>query len=119
MKQTSNSDELFLVLDESLPAIHAALTGYYGFNEDEADAFKETLALWFHRVTRRAGGGTRNSAELRDQLVFVACKYAEAFRSARLLATRVSDDAPPVMPRPAEEVALALLNQIRSSAALS
>lgn len=119
MKQPSNRDDVFLVLDDSLPVIHAALTGYYGFNEEEADAFKETLALWFHRVTRRAGGGIRKSAELRDQLIFVACKYAGAFQSARLLAASVSDGLPPQLPRPPEEIAVALLNQIRSSSAPS
>ncbi len=119
MKQNSSRDDVFLVLDESLPVIHAALTGYYGFNEDEAEAFKETLALWFHRVTRRAGGGIRNSADLRDQLIFVACKYAGAFQSARIVANGVSGDAPSELPRPAEEVAMALLNQMRSCAAPS
>ena len=117
MKQTSSRDDVFLVLDESLPVIHAALIGYYGFSDDEAESFKDTLALWFHRVTRRAGGTVRNSAELRDQLVFVACKYAGAFQSARLQAAGVSEESSPEFPRPTEEVALALLNQMRSSAA--
>lgn len=117
MRDTSDRDDVFLVLDESLPVIHAALVGYYGFRDEEAEAFKDTLAVWFHRVTRRAGGAVRDSATLRDQLIFVACKYAGAFQIAKFQASGISEDAPSEYTRPAEEVALALLNQIRSSGA--
>jgi hypothetical protein len=76
-------EEMYVVLDESLPVIHAALLAYYGFEEEEAQAFEDTLCLWFHRVGRRTGIRGLPPRDLREQLLFVACKYARAFQIAR------------------------------------
>ena len=77
------ADDILLVLDESLPVIRAALVHYYGYEPSEAEAFNDTLAVWFHRVIRRAGNRVLSARELREQLLFVACKYARAFRLAK------------------------------------
>ena len=107
-------DQVYSLLDESLPVIHTALVQYYGFNESEAEAFKDTLAVWFHRVVRRSGIGTANEDDLREQLLFVACKYARAFQLARLRDGRpFQPELQSAFSRPAEEVALALLNRIQ------
>jgi hypothetical protein len=97
------------VLDESLPVIHAALTQYFGFSDAEAEAFKDTLAIWFHRVVRRCGGRLVEASELRQQLIFVACKYARAFQIAK--SEYGSETLPP---QPPEEVAVALLNRLNA-----
>ena len=109
----SRPDDVFLVLDESLPVIDAALVHFYGYGAAEAEAFKDTLAVWFHRVVRRSAGRTADVSELREQLLFVACKYARAFRLAQVNTGRVlEDDVTSAISRPAEEVAMALLHRI-------
>ena len=111
------NDEAYLVLDDSLPVIDAALVHLYGYAPSEAEAFKDTLSVWFHRVIRRSGGAAKNIAELREQLLFVACKYARAFRLAQARTGEVFEgDVTSVMSRPPEEVAVALLNRIRPEA---
>jgi hypothetical protein len=108
------TDEAYLVLDDSLPVIDAALVHLYGYAPSEAEAFKDTLSVWFHRVLLRSGGAARNLGELREQLLFVACKYARAFRLAQARSGEVFEgDVSSVMSRSPEEVAVALLNRIR------
>ncbi|HEY6148383.1 MAG TPA: hypothetical protein VIZ69_11815 [Thermoanaerobaculia bacterium] len=107
-------NEAYLVLDDSLPVIDAALVHLYGYAPSEAEAFKDTLSAWFHRVIRRSGGATRDVGELREQLLFVACKYARAFRLAQARTGEVLDrGVTSMVNRPPEEVAVALLNRIR------
>jgi hypothetical protein len=107
------ADDILLVLDESLPVIRAALVHYYGYEPSEAEAFNDTLAVWFHRVIRRAGNRVLSARELREQLLFVACKYARAFRLAKARTGDIlNDHLNNVLNRPPEEVALALLDRI-------
>jgi len=106
-------ENVFAVLDESLPVIHAALIGYYRFTEPEAEAFNDTLAVWFHRVVRRAGRGALATDRLREQLLFVACKYANAFQLAKINGDEDDRQAPVSVQTPPEEVAVALLNRLR------
>lgn len=109
-----NASELvYVVLDETLPVIHTALVSYYGFSDSEAEAFKDTLAIWFQRVGRRANGRLPSSSDLREQLAFVACKYARA-----LQLTKANSGLPietgfaESLQTPPEEVAFALLNRL-------
>jgi len=107
------ADEAYLVLDDSLPVIDAALVHLYGYAPSEAEAFKDTLSIWFHRVIRRSGGAAKDISALRQQLVVVACKYARAFRLAQARSGEVfHGDVHSTVSRPHEEVAAALLNQI-------
>jgi hypothetical protein len=109
----TQADDVLLVLDESLPVIRAALVHYYGYQLAEAEAFNDTLAVWFHRVVRRAGNRVLDSRELCEQLLFVACKYARAFRLAKAkTGESLNDRMNLVLNRPPEEVALALLDRI-------
>jgi len=111
------TDEAYLVLDDSLPVIDAALVHLYGYAPSEAEAFKDTLSVWFHRVVRRSGGAVRDIGELRGQLLFVACKYARAFRLAQARSGEVLEGGVTSMvERPPGEVAVALLNRIRPGA---
>lgn len=112
---TPGADTGFLVLDESLPVVHAALVSFYGFSDPEAEAFKDTLAVWFHRVLRRQALRTQKPQELREQLLFVACKYARAFQLARSANGSFDGGIPGSLETPPEEVALALLNQFHSA----
>lgn len=107
------ADSVFFVLDESLPVVHAALLSYYGFSDPEAEAFKDTLAVWFHRVVRRQSLRVQNPEELREQLLFVACKYARAFQLARSSNGSLDARALDSLQIPAEEVALTLLNRFQ------
>jgi hypothetical protein len=111
---SSLSDQAFVVLDESLPTIGTALVTYYGFSEAESEAFKDTLAVWFHRVVRRGGGRTVNAEELREQLLLVACKYARAFQLAKAdQPVGFEEPFATALRTPPEEVALAILNRIQ------
>ena len=114
MSNSFSPDVVYLALDESLPFIHTTLVSYYGFTEPEAEAFKDTLAIWFHRVARRGGTRAVDSAELREQLLFVACKYARAFQLAKAKSGyEVEAQFGGSLDTPPEEVALALLNRIQ------
>jgi hypothetical protein len=105
-------NEVYRLLDENLPMIHALLVNFYGFNESEAEAFNDTLAVWLHRLARRSEHEI-SFADLRDTLVFVACKYARAFQVARGFAGRHFDARlEESIARPSEEVALALLSHV-------
>lgn len=109
--------DLYVILDETLPVIRAALIAYYGFGEPEAAAFEDTLCVWFHRVTRRSGFDARSATELREQLLFVACKYARAFQLSRL--QFASHDGPVMdLGRPAEDVAVELLSRMQHHGAV-
>jgi hypothetical protein len=110
-------EDLYRVLDETLPVIHAALVGYYRFSEAESEAFQDTLCIWFHRVTRRAGSCNAPAAELREQVLFVACKYARAFQIARLQGADVEDDVNLTLNRAPEEVAVELLGRVERTGA--
>lgn len=110
----AGEESAFLVLDESLPVVHNALVSYYGFTDPEAEAFKDTLAVWFHRVIKRQPSRTLRPEELREQLLFVACKYARAFQLARSQNGLLIDNSMMgSLQVPAEEVALALLNHLQ------
>lgn len=112
------ADRAYLVLDESLPLIDAALISYYGFTPSESEAFKDTLAIWFHRVAQRSGTRYIGNRELREQLLLVACKYARAFQLAKAdNGMRMEDQFANALQTPPEEVALALLNKIQAMAA--
>ena len=114
MDYSLSSDVVYLALDESLPFIHTTLVSYYGFTEPEAEAFKDTLAIWFHRVARRAGTRAVDPAEMREQLLFVACKYARAFQLAKTRSgVEIADHFGGSLQTPPEEVALALLNRMQ------
>jgi hypothetical protein len=113
------SEQLYAVLDETLPIVHRALVGYYGFSESEADAFADTLCVWFHRVSRRSANQSLSTQDLREQLLFVACKYARAFQLARLSGERVDEGLSIALGRPAEEVAIALLSSVQRHGAFS
>ena len=111
------TDHAFVVLDESLPTIGTALIKYYGFTESEAEAFKDTLAVWFHRVIRRSGVRSIDTEELREQLLLVACKYARAFQLAKSdPPIGIGEQVVTALQTPPEEVALALLNRILAGA---
>jgi len=115
MSTLAEMDQVYSLLDDSLPVIHTALIQYYGFSEPEAEAFKDTLAVWFHRVVRRSGFRSDNASEYREQLLFVACKYASAFQLARLRDGRpFQPELQTAFSRPPEEVAMALLKRIGS-----
>lgn len=112
------AEEALVVLDDSLPVIDAALVHFYGYEQAEAEAFKDTLSVWFHRVIRRAGSPARDLAHLREQLLFVACKYAAAFRLAQARTGGVLDERWSLAAhRSPEEVAMAMLHQIRPEGA--
>jgi hypothetical protein len=117
METTNNrglSDGVFVLLDETLPVVRVTLTGYYGFTDSEAEAFEDTLCVWFHRVTRRSGVRSLSREDLREQLLFVACKYARAFQIAKLRGGGVDDDnLSRALNRPAEEVAIELLSRVQ------
>jgi len=111
------SDIAYVILDESLPLIGTALISYYGFSESESEAFKDTLAVWFHRVTRRNGIRAIDAADLREQLLFVACKYARAFQLAKTDSIPfVNEQFASALQTPPEEVAMALLHRIQVNA---
>ena len=91
-------EQAFSVLDSTLPVIRLTLTSFYGFDTNEAEAFEDVLCIWFHRMSRRLGGHTASVSEMREQLLFVACKYARALQLAKLKANE----------RPEQRLALAL-----------
>ena len=79
-QRQSGSDLVYLVLEETLPMIHTALVSYYGFSDSEAETFKDTLAIWFHRVGRRANGQLPSCSDLREQLAFPEIDYDKVDR---------------------------------------
>ena len=112
-QRQSGSDLVYLVLEETLPMIHTALVSYYGFSDSEAETFKDTLAIWFHRVCRRANGQLPSSSDLREQLAFVACKYARALQLTKANSgLPVETGLAESLQTSPEEVAFALLNRM-------
>jgi len=110
-------EDWYVILDETLPVIRAALIAYYEFEEYEATAFEDTLCVWFHRVSRRSGFETRSANELREQLLFVACKYARAFQLPRFQAAPGAPSGRAMeLGRSAEDVAVELLARIQHGA---
>jgi hypothetical protein len=109
--------EVYRVLDEGLPLIRALLVDFYGFEEREAEAFNDTLAGWLYRLAHRPGRAAP-IGEFRDQLVFVACKYARAFQVAqRSAGRRFEPRVEDAFSRSYQEVAMALLGRIPAAAA--
>jgi hypothetical protein len=116
---TSSFERLYAVLDETLPIVHRMLVGYYGFSEADAEAFSDTLCVWFHRVSRRSSNRWLSTEDLREQLLFVACKYARAFQVARLNGEYPNESLSIALSRAPEEVALELLSSVQRHGALS
>ena len=111
--QTSVPAAVETVFEDSLPAIHATLVGFYRFMEEEAEAFENTLRLWFKRMARRNANAQTPVAELRAQLIYVACKYARAFQIARFKTIEPSEESFTMMlARTPEEVAADLLTKL-------
>lgn len=107
-----SQENLYRILDETLPIVHVALIGVYGFSEPDAQSFQDTLCVWFHRVTRRPSSSLGAFGELREQLLFVTCKYARAFQIARLRGAKFDDRLNVALGRPSEEVAVELLSRL-------
>lgn len=84
MSQDERHREAFAysVLDATLPSIRVTLSGFYQLSEKECEAFEEVLCVWFRRLAKRLGRAT-DPLILREQLLFVACKYARAFQLAK------------------------------------
>lgn len=111
--KAAGDEEIFSVFDEALPAIHATLVSFYRFMEEEAEAFEETLLVWFERMARRNASQKMPVAELRAQLLYVACKYARAFQIARFRGFAPAEEGfTMALARTPEEVALELLNRL-------
>jgi hypothetical protein len=111
--KVSGDEEIFLVFDEALPVIHATLVSFYRFMEEEAEAFEETLFLWFERMARRNVSQRMPVADLRAQLLYVACKYARAFQIARFKGIELAEERLTMaLVRTPEEVALELLEKL-------
>ena len=111
--QTHLPEAAETVFEDSLPAIHATLVGFYRFMEEEAEAFENTLRVWFERMARRNANAQMPVAELRAQLLYVACKYARAFQIARFKAIEPSEENFTMMlARAPEEVAADLLTKL-------
>ena len=115
----NRSEQLYAVLDETLPIVNKTLVGYYGFTEPEAEAFADTLCVWFHRVSRRSGSRSLSTNDLREHLLFVACKYARAFQIARLTGDRLDEGLSIALSRSPEEVAIELLSNVQRQGVFS
>ena len=101
------------IFDETVPVIHSVLVSYYRFMEEEAQAFEGTLFVWFLRAARRLGSHQAPHSQLREQLLFVACKYARSLQIARFRGVEPSqEDFTMVLARPPEEVALELVTKL-------
>jgi hypothetical protein len=111
MNRNVTGEEIFSVFDEALPVIHATLVSFYRFMEEEAEAFEDTLLVWFERMARRNAQKTPVS-ELRAQLLYVACKYARAFQIARFKGIEQAEEKfTMALAQTPEEVAAKLLNR--------
>jgi hypothetical protein len=105
--------QIFSVFEEALPAIHATLVSFYRFMEEEAEAFEDTLLIWFERMARRNATQKIPVSELRAQLLYVACKYARAFQIARFKGIEPAEEKfTMALARAPEEVALELLDKL-------
>jgi hypothetical protein len=109
----TRDEETYAVLDGSLPIIRSVLVRYYGFLEEEAAAFEETLCVWFQRVVKRQSARSVSPTDLRAQLIFVACKYARAFQIAKLSTLPgTSEEYRPPLARPPDEVAFEVISRL-------
>ncbi len=112
--RSDRDQEVYSIFDESLPVIHRTLVSYYRFVEEEAEAFEDTLCVWFHRVAQRLGNHRAAATELREQLLFVACKYARALQIAKFRGIEpAQEEFTLALARPSEEVALELLSRLQ------
>lgn len=112
-----NERELQSLFDEALPAIHRTLVLSYRFIPEEAEAFENTLRVWFGRMSRRLSGRRAVASDLREQLLFVTCKYARAFQIAKFRGIEPShEEFTMTLARPPEEVALELLRRMETEA---
>ena len=117
MDQTGSDQDrqLRCLFDEALPTIHSTLVLTYRFMPEEAEAFEDTLRVWFGRMARRLGSRAAPPSELREQLLFVMCKYARAFQIAKFRGIEPSqEEFTMTLARPPEEVALELLNRMQT-----
>jgi hypothetical protein len=111
-KKAAGDAQIFSVYQETLPVIHATLVSFYRFMEEEAEAFEETLAIWFERMARRNSSHTAPASELRAQLLYVACKYARAFQIARFKGIEPAEEKfTMALARAPEEVTMELLGR--------
>ncbi len=103
-------EDIERLLNEAMPEVRAILVEYYGLIEEEAEAFQDVLRHWFRRATRRAGNRLMALEELKQQLIFVTCKYARALQIARFRGVEPVEEAFTLrLARPAEEVATEIL----------
>jgi hypothetical protein len=110
--QATGDEEIFSVFDEALPVIHATLVSFYRFMEEEAEAFEDTLLVWFERMARRNASQKIPISELRAQLLYVACKYARAFQIARFKGIEPAEEKfTMALAQTPEEVAAKLLHK--------
>jgi hypothetical protein len=114
MSKTINGSEgIRSVFGEALPVIHSTLIGVYRFMEEDAQAFEDTLGVWFERMGRRNASQRISASEMRAQLLYVACKYARAFQIARFKSIGTSEEEfTMTLARTPEEVAAELLQKI-------
>ncbi len=106
-------EEILSVFDEALPVIHGTLVSFYRFMEEEAEAFEDTLRVWFERMARRNATQRTPVSELRAQLLYVACKYARAFQIARFKGIEPAEEKfTMALAQTPEEVAAGLLNKL-------
>jgi hypothetical protein len=110
--QATGDEEIFSVFDEALPVIHATLVSFYRFMAEEAEAFEDTLLVWFERMARRNASQKIPVSELRAQLLYVACKYARAFQIARFKGIEPAEEKfTMALAQTPEEVAAKLLHK--------
>jgi alkanesulfonate monooxygenase SsuD/methylene tetrahydromethanopterin reductase-like flavin-dependent oxidoreductase (luciferase family) len=111
--QATGDEEIFSVFDEALPVIHVTLVSFYRFMEEEAEAFEDTLLVWFERMARRNASQKVPISELRAQLLYVACKYARAFQIARFKGIELAEENfTMALAQTPEEVAAKLLHKL-------
>jgi hypothetical protein len=112
MKDTSDRTSL----DQVLPEIHEILVSFYRFIPEEAEAFENVLAVWHHRLARRAGLNRMSDSEVLTQLLLVTCKYARAFQLARHRGIDLTENPLAIaLAQPAEEVAFRALAGMRET----
>jgi hypothetical protein len=112
-QKAASYGQIFAVFDEALPVIHSTLVSFYRFMEEEAEAFEDTLLLWFERMARRNASQKMPPSELRAQLLYVACKYARAFQIARFKGIEPAEEKfTMALAQAPEEVAMELLGRL-------
>lgn len=77
-------EEVEAVFVGALPVIRSALLSYYLLNEEEAGEAEKDLEVWFHRLSRRGGGGQMPVKSLRISLLSAACQYGRSFQIWKL-----------------------------------